>query len=109
MKPSAPDDHSHAATLALARELIACRSLTPDDAGSLALIAARLAPLGFDCERIDRGGVANLWARRGDASPLVCLAGHVDVVPPGPSISGPAIRSRQPSATATSSAAAPRT
>jgi succinyl-diaminopimelate desuccinylase len=84
MKPSAPDDHGYATTLALARDLVACRSVTPDDAGSLALIAARLAPLGFDCERIDRGGVANLWARHGDASPLVCLAGHVDVVPSGP-------------------------
>ncbi len=70
--------------LDLALQLIARRSITPIDEGCLELIAARLAPLGFTLERIDRGGVANLWARRGTAAPLVCLAGHTDVVPPGP-------------------------
>jgi succinyl-diaminopimelate desuccinylase len=74
----------HAETLALAKQLIACRSLTPDDAGSMALIAARLARAGFACERLDRGPVRNLWARHGTARPLICLAGHIDVVPPGP-------------------------
>lgn len=71
-------------TLELAERLIACRSLTPDDGGALDMIAARLTPAGFACERIDRGPVRNLWARRGGAAPLICLAGHVDVVPPGP-------------------------
>jgi succinyl-diaminopimelate desuccinylase len=71
-------------TVALARQLIACRSITPADDGCLDLIGARLAASGFECERMDRGGVRNLWARRGGAAPLVCLAGHVDVVPPGP-------------------------
>ena len=71
------------ATLALARQLIARRSITPDDGGCLDLIAARLAPLGFRIERIDHGRVANLWARRGAQRPVVCLAGHTDVVPPG--------------------------
>lgn len=71
-------------TLELAERLIACRSLTPDDGGALDMIAARLTPAGFACERIDRGPVRNLWARRGNAAPLICLAGHVDVVPPGP-------------------------
>jgi succinyl-diaminopimelate desuccinylase len=71
-------------TLALARELIARRSLTPDDAGCQALLAARLAPLGFRCESFVVNGVTNLWARRGEARPLVCFAGHTDVVPPGP-------------------------
>ncbi len=71
-------------TLALACELIARPSVTPEDAGCLDLIAARLAPLGFVCERIDGGGVANLWARRGTARPLVVFAGHTDVVPTGP-------------------------
>ena len=71
-------------TLALAQELIARRSITPDDAGCLELIAARLAPLGFACERIDGGTTSNLWARRGRAAPLLCFAGHTDVVPPGP-------------------------
>jgi succinyl-diaminopimelate desuccinylase len=71
-------------TLALARELIARRSLTPDDAGCQAIIAARLLPLGFRCESLVSNGVTNLWARRGDARPLVCFAGHTDVVPAGP-------------------------
>ncbi len=75
---------TQSSTLALAKQLIACRSVTPDDAGSLALVAARLAAAGFTCERIERGGVSNLWARHGDGAPLVCLAGHVDVVPTGP-------------------------
>ena len=72
------------ATLDLAKQLIARRSVTPDDGGCLELIAARLSAVGFMCERIDRGAVRNLWARRGSGAPLVCLAGHVDVVPPGP-------------------------
>ena len=72
------------ATLSLAKQLIACRSLTPDDAGSIALVASRLETTGFTCERLDRGPVRNLWARHGSGSPVVCLAGHVDVVPPGP-------------------------
>ena len=71
-------------TLALAKALIACRSITPDDGGAIELLEARLTAGGFTCERIDRGGVRNLWARRGATGPVVCLAGHVDVVPPGP-------------------------
>lgn len=73
--------------LALACELIARRSLTPDDAGCLDLIAARLIPLSFTCERIDSAATdktSNLWARRGMAAPLFCFAGHTDVVPSGP-------------------------
>ncbi len=71
-------------TLELTRALIARPSVTPEDAGCLELIAARLAPLGFTCERIDGGGVSNLWARRGTARPLLVFAGHTDVVPTGP-------------------------
>ncbi len=71
-------------TLDLARELIARRSLTPDDAGCQAVLAARLAPLGFACEMLVSNGVTNLWARRGSARPVVCFAGHTDVVPAGP-------------------------
>jgi len=81
--PGSPDD-AHRETLALARRLIACRSITPADGGCLDVIAARLTAAGFRCERVDRGGVGNLWARRGQTTPLVCLAGHVDVVQPGP-------------------------
>ena len=74
----------HSDTLGLAKALIACPSLTPDDAGSLAIVEARLAKCDFVCERIDRGGVSNLWARHGTSAPIVCFAGHVDVVPTGP-------------------------
>ncbi len=73
-----------AATLDLAAQLIARPSLTPDDAGCLDLVAARLSAVGFTCERLDRGRVGNLWARRGAAGPLFAFAGHVDVVSPGP-------------------------
>ncbi len=72
------------ATLALACELIARPSVTPEDAGCLELISARLQALGFIIERIDSGGVCNLWARRGRVAPVLCFAGHTDVVPPGP-------------------------
>jgi succinyl-diaminopimelate desuccinylase len=70
--------------LDLTRELIARRSLTPDDAGCQDLIAQRLGAAGFRCESLRRGDVSNLWARRGSGRPLVCFAGHTDVVPPGP-------------------------
>jgi succinyl-diaminopimelate desuccinylase len=72
------------ATLELARALIGRRSLTPDDAGCQALLAARLQPLGFRCETVAANGVTNLWARRGTSHPVVCFAGHTDVVPTGP-------------------------
>ena len=74
-------------TLDLARALISRPSLTPDDAGCLDLIASRLAPLGFACERLDSAATprtSNLWARRGSGRPLLCFAGHTDVVPSGP-------------------------
>jgi len=70
--------------LALARELITRRSVTPEDGGCQKLLAARLAAAGFRCEDASVNGVANLWARRGAARPLVCFAGHTDTVPPGP-------------------------
>ena len=71
-------------TLVLTRELIGRRSVTPEDAGCLDLIASRLTPLGFTLERIDRNGVCNLWAHRGSSGPVLCFAGHTDVVPTGP-------------------------
>ena len=71
-------------TLALATALLARPSVTPADGGCMDLIAERLAPLGFSTEFIARGGVTNLWARRGTAKPLFCFAGHTDVVPTGP-------------------------
>ena len=77
--------------LQLTEQLISCPSVTPEDAGCLELIASRLTPLGFVCERMDSGPedfrVRNLWAIRRssvpDASTFV-FAGHTDVVPPGP-------------------------
>jgi succinyl-diaminopimelate desuccinylase len=77
-------ERTSAPTLELARELIARRSQTPDDAGCQEVLRARLQPLGFRCETIASNGVTNLWARRGDAHPVVCFAGHTDVVPTGP-------------------------
>jgi len=70
--------------LQLAQELIRRRSVTPDDAGCQELIASRLSAAGFRCEPIRCGTVTNLWARRGEARPLLCFAGHTDVVPTGP-------------------------
>lgn len=70
-------------TLELAKALIARPSITPDDAGCLDLLTARLRATRFTCERIDRNGVRNLWAVHGTGAPVICLAGHVDVVPPG--------------------------
>ena len=71
-------------TFAFTRELISRRSITPDDAGCQDLIVERLRPLGFIFERFACEGVTNLWARRGVAKPIVCFAGHTDVVPTGP-------------------------
>ncbi len=71
-------------TLKLAKQLIARPSVTPEDAGCLDLLIGLLEPAGFVCEKISMGGVDNLWARRGTAAPLVCFAGHTDVVPTGP-------------------------
>jgi len=78
-------------TIELAEQLISRPSVTPEDAGCLDLIAARLIALGFTCERIDSGPesfrVRNLWAiRRSKRSgaPTFAFAGHTDVVPPGP-------------------------
>ncbi|MSQ74042.1 MAG: succinyl-diaminopimelate desuccinylase [Betaproteobacteria bacterium] len=71
-------------TLELAKQLIARNSVSPEDAGCLDILIAILEPLGFKCEKISMGGVDNLWARRGTAKPLLCFAGHTDVVPTGP-------------------------
>jgi len=71
-------------TLAFACDLIRRPSVTPDDAGCQALLAARLAAAGFTVEVMQFGEVTNLWARHGTAAPVLCFAGHTDVVPPGP-------------------------
>ncbi len=71
-------------TLELAKALINRPSVTPDDAACQAIVAARLRKLGFTIEAMMFGEVENLWARRGQARPLLAFAGHTDVVPPGP-------------------------
>ncbi|WP_271009611.1 succinyl-diaminopimelate desuccinylase [Paucibacter sp. B51] len=77
-------------TLALLEALVARPSVTPDDAGCLELIGARLSALGFELQRMDSGPesfrVSNLWAiKRGSEAdgPVLMFAGHTDVVPPG--------------------------
>ena len=70
--------------LELAEKLIARRSVTPADDGCQQLIGERLAARGFALEPLRFGSVDNLWARRGNAAPLFCFAGHTDVVPTGP-------------------------
>ncbi len=71
-------------TLDLARQIMSCPSVTPDDAGCMEIITGRLQALGFSIETINRNGVTNLWARRGETAPLFVFAGHTDVVPTGP-------------------------
>jgi succinyl-diaminopimelate desuccinylase len=70
--------------LQLTRNLIRRPSITPDDRGCQQLLAELLEPLGFSIEHLRFGDVDNLWARRGTEKPLLCFAGHTDVVPPGP-------------------------
>jgi len=71
-------------TLDLAANLIRRPSLTPEDHGCLDVITARLAALGFVAERLSYPPVENLWATRGSGRPVLCFAGHTDVVPTGP-------------------------
>lgn len=71
-------------TVALAEALIGRPSVTPDDQGCMDLIRNQLEPLGFLCEDLSRNGTTNLLARHGQGQPVLCLAGHTDVVPPGP-------------------------
>jgi succinyl-diaminopimelate desuccinylase len=70
--------------LALTQELIRRPSVSPEDQGCMDIICARLERLGFRIERLRFGPVENLWARHGDAAPVLCFAGHTDVVPTGP-------------------------
>jgi len=71
-------------TLALTEDLLRRPSVSPEDHGCIDLICSRLEPLGFRIERLSFGPVENLWARRGDGGPVLCFAGHTDVVPTGP-------------------------
>ena len=68
---------------ALAQALIRCRSVTPADGGAQDVLAGALEPLGFRVWRLPFGATPNLFARRGEAGPHLCFAGHTDVVPEG--------------------------
>ena len=73
----------------LAQALIRCPSVTPADEGALTVVEDALRPLGFNCHRLrfaEEGypTIDNLYARLGTDGPLLCYAGHTDVVPPGP-------------------------
>jgi len=78
--PTAADDP----TLLLTQDLIRRPSVSPEDHGCLQLIAQRLQAVGFRIERMPFGPVENLWACHGSERPVLCFAGHTDVVPTGP-------------------------
>ena len=71
-------------TLALTQELIARPSVTPADNGCQDIMIRRLEKAGFTVEKLNYGNVENFWARRGTVAPVLCFAGHTDVVPTGP-------------------------
>ena len=71
------------ATLDLTCALISKKSVSPKDMGCQALLAERLEKMGFSIEKMPFGQVSNFWARRGTEAPLLCFAGHTDVVPAG--------------------------
>ena len=78
-----PTTDAQEPTLALTRDLIACASVTPGDAGCQSMMMARLQQAGFAVEPLRFGEVDNFWATRGSSGPLLVFAGHTDVVPPG--------------------------
>ncbi len=69
--------------IALAQDLIRCPSVTPADAGAMAVLRGALERLGFACRAMPFGDIDNLYARLGTSGPNLCFAGHTDVVPPG--------------------------
>src|SRR5579859_3931710 len=71
-------------TLDLTRNLMARRSVTPADEGCQEIMRERLAAVGFQIETLRFGNVENFWAKRGKEGPVICFAGHTDVVPTGP-------------------------
>lgn len=70
-------------TLALAKQLLSEPSITPDDKNCQNILAQRLQKIGFTIEEMHFGNTKNIWARRGTQSPVLCFAGHTDVVPTG--------------------------
>jgi succinyl-diaminopimelate desuccinylase len=71
-------------TLQLTEDLIARASVSPTDGGCQSVMIERLAAIGFTVESFRYGPVENFWATRGGGGPVLCLAGHTDVVPSGP-------------------------
>ncbi len=71
------------ATLQLACELISRPSVSPLDGGCQEVMIARLQALGFTIQRLPFGDVDNFWALKGESGPVLCFAGHTDVVPTG--------------------------
>jgi succinyl-diaminopimelate desuccinylase len=71
-------------TIALTKELISRESVTPEDAGCQKVMTDRLAAIGFKVNHLRFDDVDNFWAIRGDSGPILCFAGHTDVVPSGP-------------------------
>lgn len=69
----------------LTADLIRCPSVTPNEGGALVLLEKLLSDAGFDCTRVDRGGIANLFARWGEKGHARSFGfnGHTDVVPVG--------------------------
>jgi succinyl-diaminopimelate desuccinylase len=76
--------HADDPSLLLTQDLIRRPSVSPEDQGCLQVIAQRLEAVGFRIERMPFGPVENLWALHGTGRPLLCFAGHTDVVPTGP-------------------------
>lgn len=70
--------------LALAKDFISRKSVTPEDADCQQVMIDRLEALGFSIEVMVFEDTTNLWARRGHSAPLFTFAGHTDVVPSGP-------------------------
>ncbi|HBX37623.1 MAG TPA: succinyl-diaminopimelate desuccinylase, partial [Pseudohongiella sp.] len=81
---TAPRNSAPGDTLKLATELIRIPSVTPDDKGCNQLMMDRLQAIGFKVEPMRFGEVNNFWARYGTTDPVLCFAGHTDVVPTGP-------------------------
>ena len=69
--------------VALTSALVRCASVTPEEGGALVLLQGLLEAEGFRCTRVDRNGIANLYARFGEQGPALGFNGHTDVVPTG--------------------------
>jgi succinyl-diaminopimelate desuccinylase len=72
------------ASVDLTLDLISRNSVTPADQGCQEVMTRRLADAGFQVENLRYGMVDNFWATRGNGGPVLCFAGHTDVVPTGP-------------------------